>query len=77
MLKVGSSEAGASAAAAHTGAVAGDQRVFAALIEEAGAVAAADFHDLLELAKALAAAAGTGAGEAAGAGARRDDLLGR
>jgi acetate---CoA ligase (ADP-forming) len=54
VLKVGSSEVGASAAAAHTGAVAGDQRVFRALIEEAGAVAAADFHDLLELAKALA-----------------------
>jgi acyl-CoA synthetase (NDP forming) len=54
VLKVGSSEAGASAAAAHTGAVAGDQRVFRALIEESGAVAAADFHDLLELAKALA-----------------------
>ncbi|HYX78735.1 MAG TPA: CoA-binding protein, partial [Solirubrobacterales bacterium] len=54
VLKVGSSEAGASAAAAHTGAVAGDQRVFEALIEEAGAVLAADFHDLLEIAKALA-----------------------
>jgi acetate---CoA ligase (ADP-forming) len=54
VLKVGASEAGASAAAAHTGAVAGDQRVFRALLEEAGAAIAADFHDLLELAKALA-----------------------
>jgi acetate---CoA ligase (ADP-forming) len=54
VLKVGSSEAGASAAAAHTGAVAGDQRVFRALLEEAGAAVADDFHDLLELAKALA-----------------------
>src|SRR5665809_140558 len=54
MLKVGSSEAGASADAAHTGAVAGDQRVFGALLAEAGAVPAADPHDLLELAKALA-----------------------
>jgi acetate---CoA ligase (ADP-forming) len=54
VLKVGASEAGATAAAAHTGAVAGDQRVFRALLDEAGAVAAADFHDLLELAKALA-----------------------
>jgi len=53
-LKVGASEAGASAAAAHTGAVAGDQRVFRALLEEAGAAIADDFHDLLELAKALA-----------------------
>jgi acetate---CoA ligase (ADP-forming) len=55
VLKVGASEAGATAAAAHTGAVAGDQRVFRALLDEAGAVAAADFHDLLELAKTLAA----------------------
>jgi acyl-CoA synthetase (NDP forming) len=53
-LKVGASEAGASAAAAHTGAVAGDQRAFRALLEEAGAAIAADFHDLLELAKGLA-----------------------
>jgi acetate---CoA ligase (ADP-forming) len=54
VLKVGASEVGAAAAAAHTGAVAGDQRVFAALMEEAGAVPAADFHDLLEMAKTLA-----------------------
>jgi acyl-CoA synthetase (NDP forming) len=54
VLKVGSSPAGAAAAAAHTGAVAGDQRVFRALVEEAGAAWAADVHELLELAKALA-----------------------
>ena len=42
------------AAAAHTGAVAGDQRVFRALVEEAGAAWAEDVHELLELAKALA-----------------------
>jgi acetate---CoA ligase (ADP-forming) len=54
VLKVGASDAGASAAAAHTGAVAGDQRVFGALMEEAGAALAADPHDLLELATALA-----------------------
>ena len=65
MLKVGSSEAGASAAAAHTGAVAGDQRVFAALIEEAGAALAADSHDLLELGEG-ARRAGARAGEARG-----------
>lgn len=53
VLKVGASEAGSRAAAAHTGALAGDQRVFRALIEEAGAAWAEDFHDLLELAKAL------------------------
>ena len=54
VLKVGSSVAGALAAAAHTGAVAGDQRVFRALVEEAGAAWAQDVHELLELAKAQA-----------------------
>ena len=54
VLKVGATAAGATAAAAHTGALAGDQRVFRALVEEAGAAWAADVHDLLELAKALA-----------------------
>jgi acetyl-CoA synthetase len=54
VLKVGASTAGAGAAAAHTGAVAGDQRVFRALVEEAGAAWAADVHELLELAKAMA-----------------------
>ena len=53
VLKVGSSEAGARSAASHTGALAGDQRVFRALIEEAGGAWAADPHDLLELARAL------------------------
>jgi acetyl-CoA synthetase len=54
VLKVGTSAAGAVAAAAHTGAVAGDQRVFRALVEEAGAAWAADVHELLELAKVMA-----------------------
>ena len=54
VLKVGSSAAGARAAAAHSAALAGDQRIFRALIEEAGAAWAADVHDLLELAKTLA-----------------------
>jgi acetate---CoA ligase (ADP-forming) len=54
VLKVGESAAGAAAAAAHTGALAGDQRVFRALVEEAGAAWAADLHDLLELSKTLA-----------------------
>ncbi len=54
VLKVGESAAGAAAATAHTGALAGDQRVFRALVEEAGAAWAADVHDLLELAKAMA-----------------------
>ena len=55
VLKAGRSRAGAAAAIAHTGALAGDQRVFRALFEELGAAWAEDPHDLLELAKALAA----------------------
>ncbi len=54
VLKVGASEAGAGAAAAHTGSLAGDQRVFRALIEESGACWARDPHELLELARILA-----------------------
>src|SRR4051794_1150713 len=54
VLKAGASAVGASAAATHTGAVAGDHRVFRALVEEAGAAWARDGHELLELAKALA-----------------------
>jgi acyl-CoA synthetase (NDP forming) len=54
VLKVGGSEAGSKAAAAHTGAIAGDQRVFRALVEEAGAAWATDPHELLELARVLA-----------------------
>ncbi len=61
VLKVGSSVAGAAAAAAHTGAVAGDQRVFRALVEESGAAWAEDVHDLLEIAKALAVRGGRAA----------------
>jgi acyl-CoA synthetase (NDP forming) len=61
VLKVGSSAAGAQAAAAHSGALAGDQRVFRALLEEAGAAWAGDLHELLELAKVLAVPARLGA----------------
>ena len=46
--------AGRAAAEAHTGALAGDQRVFRALFEECGAAWTEDPHDLLEVAKALA-----------------------
>jgi acyl-CoA synthetase (NDP forming) len=53
VLKVGSSEGGARAAGAHTGALAGDQRVFAALLEEVGAAQASEPAELLELARAL------------------------
>jgi acyl-CoA synthetase (NDP forming) len=54
VLKVGRSPAGARAAAAHSGALAGDQRVFRSLVDEAGAVWADDVHELLELAKTVA-----------------------
>src|SRR3954468_12866332 len=54
VLKAGASAVGVSAAATHTGAIAGDHRVFRALVEEAGAAWARDGHELLELAKALA-----------------------
>src|SRR3954451_8616349 len=53
VLKAGASAVGAAAAATHTGAIAGDHRVFRALVEEAGAAWARDGHELLELAKAL------------------------
>lgn len=59
VLKVGSSEGGAKAAGAHTGALAGDQRVFAALLEEAGAARASEPSELLDLARALAVGPGT------------------
>jgi acetyl-CoA synthetase len=55
VLKVGSSPVGARVAAAHSASLAGDQRIFKSLIEEAGAVWAEDAHELLELAKTLAA----------------------
>jgi acetate---CoA ligase (ADP-forming) len=54
VLKVGESDAGARAASAHTGAVAGDQRVFRALVTEAGGAWASDPHEMLELARTLA-----------------------
>jgi acetyl-CoA synthetase len=54
VLKSGASEAGAAAAAAHTGALAGDAKVFQALIEEAGATWARNPHEFLELSRVLA-----------------------
>jgi acetyl-CoA synthetase len=74
VLKVGSSERGAGAAGAHTGALAGDQRVFAALLEEAGAAQASEPGELLELARALAVpAARPTRGRRADAGSTADD----
>jgi len=55
VLKAGRSAAGAAAGGAHTAAVAGDHRVFAALVREAGAAWCHDVHDLLETAKVLGA----------------------
>ncbi len=54
VLKSGRSALGATAAAAHTGAVAGDATVLRALIEEAGGAWVDDPHELLETAKAMA-----------------------
>ncbi|HET6547950.1 MAG TPA: CoA-binding protein, partial [Solirubrobacter sp.] len=65
VLKAGRSAAGRAAAEAHTGALAGDQRVFRALFEECGAAWTEDPHDLLEVANALGAARRTRAAGAA------------
>jgi acyl-CoA synthetase (NDP forming) len=54
VLKSGRSALGATAAAAHTGAVAGDATVLRALVEEAGGAWVDDPHELLETAKAMA-----------------------
>ena len=67
VLKVGQSRAGARAAAAHSAALAGDQRVFRSLVKEAGGVWAEDVHELLELSKTIA----VGRGRPASAGAPR------
>ncbi len=53
VLKVGRTAIGSRAAAAHSGALAGDQRVFRSLVREAGAVWAHDVHELLEIAKTI------------------------
>ncbi|HVQ17516.1 MAG TPA: acetate--CoA ligase family protein [Actinomycetes bacterium] len=54
VLKAGRSQAGAVAGGAHTAAVAGDHRIFRALVEEAGGAWCHDPHELLETAKLLA-----------------------
>jgi len=53
VLVAGQSARGAAAVAAHTGALAGNDRVLRALVEDAGAAWATTPHDLLELAKTL------------------------
>ncbi len=55
VLKAGNSVEGQRTVAAHSGSLAGDQRVFRALLRDAGALLADDPHELLEIAKTLAA----------------------
>jgi acyl-CoA synthetase (NDP forming) len=55
MLKVGSTEAGARASAAHTGALADDDDVVDAALDACGAVRVTGFDDLIETAGLLAA----------------------
>lgn len=55
VLKAGRSVLGRAAAAAHTEALLGPYRVFTALVQEAGGVVVDDVHDLIEVARALAA----------------------
>lgn len=55
VFKIGRSESGASAAASHTGALAGADRMYDALFREVGALRAQTFADLLDLPVALAA----------------------
>ncbi len=53
VLKGGRSEAGRAAGAAHTASLAGDARVFEALMREAGAICVDDLAELLAVAEAL------------------------
>jgi acetate---CoA ligase (ADP-forming) len=57
VLKAGTSAAGQRTVAAHSGSLAGDQRVFRSLLQEAGAWVADDLHELLEVAKSFATVA--------------------
>lgn len=54
VFKVGRSEAGASAAVSHTGALAGADRMYDALFRELGVIRAQSFADLLDIPAALA-----------------------
>jgi acyl-CoA synthetase (NDP forming) len=53
-LKVGKSEAGARAAASHTGSIAGSDRIYAAAFHQTGVLRARDFEDFFDMGKALA-----------------------
>lgn len=54
VYKVGRSESGARSAASHTGALAGEDRVYDALFNQVGAIRAQTFADLLDIPAALA-----------------------
>lgn len=56
VLKLGRTDAGSKAAAAHTGSLAGSQRVFAAAIRETGAILVHTIDQLIESAKLLSTA---------------------
>ena len=56
VFKVGRSEAGATAAVSHTGALAGADRMYDALFRELGVIRAQSFADLLDIPAALATA---------------------
>ncbi|CAM2339049.1 acetate--CoA ligase family protein [Burkholderia vietnamiensis] len=55
VYKIGRSESGARSAVSHTGALAGEDRMYDALFREAGVIRAQTFGDLLDVPNALAA----------------------
>lgn len=60
IYKVGRSEAGARSAASHTGALAGEDRVFSAFFREIGAIRAERYSDLIDISMGLSHAAELG-----------------
>jgi acyl-CoA synthetase (NDP forming) len=53
-LKVGKTEAGARAAASHTGSIAGSDRIYSTAFHQTGVLRARDFEDFFDMGKALA-----------------------
>jgi acetyl coenzyme A synthetase (ADP forming)-like protein len=53
-LKVGKSEAGARAAASHTGSIAGSDKIYSSAFKQSGVVRANDFEEFFDMGKALA-----------------------
>ncbi len=53
-LKVGKTEAGARAAASHTGSMAGSDRIYASAFKQVGVLRARDFEEFFDMGKALA-----------------------